>query len=589
MLDVDIEEFIDGEDIPNGFLCPISQEIMRDPVIAENGFSYERSDIQQWFDDGNSLSPDTGLPLKHKNLVPNINLKKSIQDWLVEHSIPKNKEELHTRRWMDSAKNGNKEAAKKALSAGANPLAQDKSGNNAFHLVCFSKDPTKIMMAFISMLPKKKEFGDLDEKDEQNRWHNLSVKRQLFEQTNKNGDSVLHVATQVGSDDLVLFLINQSACAVNGRNKKGDTALHQAVKAKKETIALCLIRAGADIYLTNNDEKHPVDLARGDFRKIISKEKIDLLSKKNKEKERLLSLERYRLSIFKEKAGNLISENRKLSIDNSCLKRDLRNLAKLAEKANRGLPKKYSELKDFKEEEVSVDRDVAIVTNFFKSTRMRDKNFLDKEYNAILKVDLERKNFSQLKSFLQEYVEYASKTKEFLKKNELFEQMLTPDVSKSCEKFTFRGVGPNMSIKFSMNGWMFNQYMKICDYLDDTVCWMYKEKNSENFEGGGHSIAIDKNGDVMSIRHDYFGFYSFQKKNPSFTPTQVVQANFKFWLNVRKSCDGASPVASGKLWSVKKAKNIFQMMSEIKSLMGLIDRLESKSMDGYPLPNLLGM
>lgn len=65
----------------NGFECPISGEIMQDPVIAGDGHSYERAEIQKWFDRRNNTSPLTGAELPHLNLIPNINLKQAIQDF----------------------------------------------------------------------------------------------------------------------------------------------------------------------------------------------------------------------------------------------------------------------------------------------------------------------------------------------------------------------------------------------------------------------------------------------------------------------------------------------------------------------------
>lgn len=41
------------------FLCPITKEIMNDPVIALDGHTYQRDAIQAWFDTGNNTSPMT--------------------------------------------------------------------------------------------------------------------------------------------------------------------------------------------------------------------------------------------------------------------------------------------------------------------------------------------------------------------------------------------------------------------------------------------------------------------------------------------------------------------------------------------------
>jgi hypothetical protein len=34
--------------VPDGFLCPITQDVMRDPVILQDGHSYERKAIMDW-------------------------------------------------------------------------------------------------------------------------------------------------------------------------------------------------------------------------------------------------------------------------------------------------------------------------------------------------------------------------------------------------------------------------------------------------------------------------------------------------------------------------------------------------------------
>lgn len=67
--------------IPNGFECPITSEIMKDPVTAADGHSYENRAIKDWFERGNKLSPVTGEPLPNLDLKPNHNLRKAIGDW----------------------------------------------------------------------------------------------------------------------------------------------------------------------------------------------------------------------------------------------------------------------------------------------------------------------------------------------------------------------------------------------------------------------------------------------------------------------------------------------------------------------------
>lgn len=66
---------------PNEFCCPISQEVMVDPVVASDGHSYERRQLEQWFRvRGRMISPLTNSPISGQ-LVPNITLRKAIEEW----------------------------------------------------------------------------------------------------------------------------------------------------------------------------------------------------------------------------------------------------------------------------------------------------------------------------------------------------------------------------------------------------------------------------------------------------------------------------------------------------------------------------
>lgn len=68
------------EETPNEFLCPITCEIMKDPVIATDGHTYERDAITQWFKGGHRRSPKTNQVISNC-LFPNYNLKSLISDY----------------------------------------------------------------------------------------------------------------------------------------------------------------------------------------------------------------------------------------------------------------------------------------------------------------------------------------------------------------------------------------------------------------------------------------------------------------------------------------------------------------------------
>lgn len=57
-----------GEDAPWEYLCPISRELMVDPVTLSTGQTYDRALISKWINDGHYTCPVTG-----KFLVTNPN------------------------------------------------------------------------------------------------------------------------------------------------------------------------------------------------------------------------------------------------------------------------------------------------------------------------------------------------------------------------------------------------------------------------------------------------------------------------------------------------------------------------------------
>ncbi|KAF5749734.1 putative U-box domain-containing protein kinase family protein [Tripterygium wilfordii] len=71
----------DSDDVPGFFLCPIYQEVMKNPHVAADGFSYELESMEEWLRMGRDTSPMTNLRLKHKLLTPNHTLRSLIQDW----------------------------------------------------------------------------------------------------------------------------------------------------------------------------------------------------------------------------------------------------------------------------------------------------------------------------------------------------------------------------------------------------------------------------------------------------------------------------------------------------------------------------
>ncbi|XP_019094613.1 PREDICTED: putative U-box domain-containing protein 58 [Camelina sativa] len=64
----------------SSFVCPITQDVMKDPHVAADGFTYEAESIKKWLSTGHKRSPMTNLQLAHVNLIPNRTLRSAIQE-----------------------------------------------------------------------------------------------------------------------------------------------------------------------------------------------------------------------------------------------------------------------------------------------------------------------------------------------------------------------------------------------------------------------------------------------------------------------------------------------------------------------------
>lgn len=73
--------------IPADFCCPLSLELMTDPVIVASGQTYERAFIRKWLDLGLTVCPKTRQTLGHTNLIPNYTVKALIANWCESNNV----------------------------------------------------------------------------------------------------------------------------------------------------------------------------------------------------------------------------------------------------------------------------------------------------------------------------------------------------------------------------------------------------------------------------------------------------------------------------------------------------------------------
>lgn len=82
------------EPIYESFLCPLTKQIMRDPVTLESGATFEREAILKWFKESDSsgrslVCPITRKELSSTELNPSIALRNTIDEWMHRNQAAK--------------------------------------------------------------------------------------------------------------------------------------------------------------------------------------------------------------------------------------------------------------------------------------------------------------------------------------------------------------------------------------------------------------------------------------------------------------------------------------------------------------------
>ena len=67
---------------PPDLVCPITFEVMVDPVVAGDGYTYERAAIQRFLEGVDKpRSPVTGEDLPYDILIPNLIAQRACREW----------------------------------------------------------------------------------------------------------------------------------------------------------------------------------------------------------------------------------------------------------------------------------------------------------------------------------------------------------------------------------------------------------------------------------------------------------------------------------------------------------------------------
>ena len=70
------------KEIPDEFICPITQDVMTYPVLCCDGFVYEKAAIQEWLISRKKTSPMTNLPMTSTKMDFQKELKDRINEFM---------------------------------------------------------------------------------------------------------------------------------------------------------------------------------------------------------------------------------------------------------------------------------------------------------------------------------------------------------------------------------------------------------------------------------------------------------------------------------------------------------------------------
>jgi hypothetical protein len=71
-----------AQGVPSLFICPLSNKVLTDPVVACDGFTYDRRAILEFFETGQRISPLSKQQLRSTATLPNHVVRCAVNEWL---------------------------------------------------------------------------------------------------------------------------------------------------------------------------------------------------------------------------------------------------------------------------------------------------------------------------------------------------------------------------------------------------------------------------------------------------------------------------------------------------------------------------
>lgn len=262
--------------IPEDFNCPLTLQPMFDPVVADDGETYEREAIQECIDRAKQEKKKLKSPLHQTEigdkLIPNRRMISNIREFLTKHPqcidsfyFPKSS----VNESLDAIENGQIEVLHQLIEKDRRLLQRELAGKRILiELVCEFGSEAMISLA-VAHLKKIDKFSFSQEKQEE-------LLLLCAKAKNVNGIKVLIAESQWTETDKKHFFIKQiqKGCITlvelfllkiidinEALDENNNTPLHVAVIYNQKSIVDLLLASGANSKFVNKQLQRAEQLA----------------------------------------------------------------------------------------------------------------------------------------------------------------------------------------------------------------------------------------------------------------------------------------------------------------------------------------
>jgi hypothetical protein len=200
--------------IPNEWLCPITLSILRDPVIAADGHSYERSAIEEWFTRSNR-SPKTNEILDNLHIISNHALRSTINDFFAKNPIALRSNTTVSEVFTD-------------IPVNATISRFEDSSKNYTHISVTARgEPKRQPLVLLAIVDNSGSMGELAEPAD-------AAESYGYTRQDLVGHGLTTLATILGPDDMMGIIKFSTSAEIVMRpckmNESGKTKANAAIK-----------------------------------------------------------------------------------------------------------------------------------------------------------------------------------------------------------------------------------------------------------------------------------------------------------------------------------------------------------------------